>query len=313
MSKKTPSSGTQVKTRGMNPKVKHAWLDFSFVVPAIVLLAIFTYYPIAEVIRISFTNWDLLKPDYDYVGFKNYKWLLTGTGGKYFMNSLKVTLIYTVGEITITVVGGILFALLFNRPGSKGYTFMRVLTFTPRYIAMSSAAVVFLWLYDETYGIFNYFLGLIGAEPIRWLQDKYMAMVSILLLTGWRAIGYGMMIYLANMRSIPETYYEAAALDGANGRQKFFKITVPLLGPTTVFLLVTTFISSMKVFQSVDVLTGGGPSRATEVLVYLVYNYAMNKFRMDQACTIALALFAFLLLVTVATMKISDNKVNYDA
>lgn len=273
----------------------------------------FTYYPIVEVIRISFTNWDLLKPDYDYVGFKNYEWLLTGTGGKYFTHSLGVTLVYTIGEISITIIGGILLALLFNRPGSKGFTFMRVLTFAPRYVAMSSAAVVFLWLYDETYGIFNYFLGLVGIEPIRWLQDKFLAMLSILLLTGWRAIGYGMMIYLANMRSIPEVYYEAASLDGANGVQKFFKITVPLLAPTTVFLLVTTFISSMKVFQSVDVLTGGGPSRSTEVLVYLVYKYALEKFRMDQACTFALALFVFLLFVTVSTMKISDNKINYDA
>ena len=133
------------------------------------------------------------------------------------------------------------------------------------------------------------------------------------MLTGWRAIGYGMMIYLAAMLGIPQDYYEAAKLDGGNGRQIFLKITLPLLSPTTLFLLVTTFLSSMKVFQSVDILTSGGPYRSTEVFVYKIYQYAMVDFRMDRASVIALVFFVMLLIVTALTMKISNGSVNYDS
>jgi multiple sugar transport system permease protein/sn-glycerol 3-phosphate transport system permease protein len=122
-----------------------------------------------------------------------------------------------------------------------------------------------------------------------------------------------MMIYLSAMMGISTQYYEAASLDGANKTQQFFKITLPLLSPTTLFLLVTTFLSSMKVFQSVDIMTSGGPSRSTEVFVYMIYNYAMVDFRMDRAATSAVMFFVILLAVTVATMKFSNNSVTYDS
>jgi hypothetical protein len=126
-------------------------------------------------------------------------------------------------------------------------------------------------------------------------------------------VGYGMMIYMAAMKGISPQYYEASAIDGANKTQQFFGITLPLLAPTTVFLLVTTFLSAMKVFQSVDILTSGGPSRSTEVFVYLIYRYAMVDFRMDRAATSAVMFFVILLTITAATMKVSDNNVNYDS
>ena len=121
------------------------------------------------------------------------------------------------------------------------------------------------------------------------------------------------MIYLSAMIGISPEYYEAASLDGTNGFQKFFRITLPLLSPTTLFLLVTTFLSSMKVFQSVDILTSGGPARSTEVFVYLIYRYAMVDFRMDRASTAAVMFFLILLTITVLTMKISDRSVTYDS
>lgn len=122
-----------------------------------------------------------------------------------------------------------------------------------------------------------------------------------------------MMIYLSAMMGISSQYYEAASLDGASKTVQFFKITLPLLSPTTLFLLVTTFLSSMKVFQSIDIMTSGGPNRATEVFVYQIYQYAMVDFRMDRAATSAVMFFAILLIVTVATMKYSNNVVTYDS
>ena len=162
-------------------------------------------------------------------------------------------------------------------------------------------------------GIFNILLNAIGLPSVDWLGNKNTALMSVLLLTGWRAIGYGMIIYLSALQGINKNYYEAANIAGATYFQKLRYVTIPMLSPTTLFLFVTTFLSSMKVFQSVDILTAGGPYRSTEVFVYKIYSYAMEDFRMDRASVMALAFFVLLLLITAFTMKISNNKVNYDS
>lgn len=286
--------------------------DLAFTLPALILLLVFTYYPICKLVEISFTDWNLLDESYNYVGFKNWKWLFAGTGAKYLWNALQVTFKYSLAEITVTIVGGILLALLFDRT-SKSFTVMRSIVFVPKYVAMSSAAVVFLWILNTDYGVLNYFLRTLGFEGVDWLNQVETALPSVVMLTGWRVIGYGMMIYLSAMKGISQDYYEASSLDGASKVQQFFKITLPLLGPTTLFLLVTTFLSSMKVFQSVDVLTSGGPTRSTEVFVYLIYRYAMVDFRMDRAATAAVLFFFILLAITGLTMKVSDGNITYDS
>ena len=273
------------------------FIDFLFVLPALILLGVFTYYPIVKLVQISFTDWNLLNDTWKYVGL----W-----------NSLKVTFLYSMGEILVTMVGGMLLALLFNRM-TRSFGLMRAFVFVPKYVAMSSAAVVFLWILNTDSGVLNYLLQCIGLPAVDWLNQQSTALPSVLMLTGWRVIGYGMMIYLSAMMGISQEYYEAASLDGANGVQKFFRITLPLLSPTTLFLLVTTFLSSMKVFQSVDILTSGGPARSTEVFVYLIYRYAMVDFRMDRAATAAVMFFLILLVITVLTMKVSDRSVTYDS
>ncbi|MDT4761521.1 sugar ABC transporter permease [Sphaerochaeta sp. PS] len=285
--------------------------DFATVLPALLFLALFVYYPVVQVVRISFTNWNLINDNYQNVGFKNWIWLFKGSGTKYLLNSLKVTTLYTLGELFVTIVGGLMLAMIFNRMAGS-FSLMRALVFLPKYIAMSSAAVVFLWILNTDNGILNFFLTKIGGSKVNWLGDKNRALFSILLLTGWRTIGYGMMIYLAAMRGISTTYYEAASIDGASKWTQFSKITLPLLSPTTLFLFVTTFISAMKVFQSVDVMTSGGPYRSTEVIVFMIYKYAMVDFRMDRASTVAVFFFIVLLAITAATMKISNRSVNYD-
>lgn len=293
-------------------KRKAAFKDFMCVLPALIGLAVFTYYPICELFRISFTDWNLLRDDYNYVGFKNWIWLFKGSGTKYLLNSLKVTIIYTLGELLITMGGGLMFALVFNR-FNRAFSMMRAIVFVPKYVAMSSAAVVFTWILSSEAGVLNYFLTLIGLPKVNWLGQRSTALIAVLMLTGWKAIGYGMMIYLSAMIGISKDYYEAASLDGANAVQRFFKITIPLLSPTTLFLFITTFLSAMKVFQSVDIMTGGGPYRSTEVFVYLIYQYAMVDFRMDRASVAAIAFFFLLLAFTAATFKWSNKNVHYDS
>ena len=258
-------NGQQIRLR---PE-KYYWSDFFMALPAVLLLVLITYYPVAELIRISFTDWRLTSRTYEYVGLKNWEWLFTAkTSLRYLTNSLRVTFVYTIGNIAIDLGLGLLLAHLFNRM-TKPFGMMRALIFMPRYIAMSSCGIIFLWMLNTDYGVINQMLEWVGvSEHINWLGEDNLALVSILMLTGWHGVGYCMMIYLSALLGISRDYYEASSLDGASKLQQFRYITLPLLSPTTLFLFITTFISSMKVYQSVDVMTGGGPRQKTEVMVY---------------------------------------------
>ena len=285
--------------------------DFVCVMPALACLALFVYYPLLDLVRISFTNWNLLKDSYAFVGFKNYKWLFDGSGLKYLSNSLSITLRYTLWEVFFSLSGGLLLAMLFDR--MTGYfNALRVLVFMPRYIATSTSAIIFVWMLNGPRGVVNWALSLFGVAGPDWLANASTALSGILMLTFWRTVGYAMMIYLSAMKGIPTDYYEAAKIDGADSMHCFRYITLPLLGPTTLFLMITTFISSMKVFQSVDVMTSGGPYDATMVMVQWIYNLSFRDFRVDRAAASSLVLFAVLLVFTAATMKYSNRNVNYD-
>ena len=286
--------------------------DVLMVVPAVAFFLIFVYYPVIDLIRISFTNWNLIKEDYGFVGLKNYTWLLQGSGWKVFLQSLSVTFTYTVWEIVFTLLGGLLLALLFGRL-TRSFHVMRTIVFMPRYIAVSTSAIVFIWMLNGNYGIINYMLRLIGISGPNWLNSESTALAGVLFLTFWRVTGYAMMIYLSAIQGLPRDYYEAAEIDGADKLQSFRFITLPLLAPTTLFLTVTTFIASMKVFQSVDVMTGGGPGRATNVMVQWVYNLAFREFRVDRAASVSLLFFLILLITTAATMRWSRQRVSYDS
>ena len=295
--------------------------DLFFVEPALLLFLMFVYYPVIDLIRISFTNMSVLTTGkQDFVGFANFDWMFNGAGKRYFWESLRITGIYMFWEVVITLVGGMLLALLFNRM-TKAFNVMRTIIFMPKYIAVSTSAVVFQWILYSTIatgigqseGILNYALSLFGIQGPHWLIDASSALSGVLMLTGWRVVGYAMMIYLSAMQGISQDYYEAAAIDGADGVQRFRYITIPLLAPTTLFLFVTTFIASMKVFQSVDVMTGGGPGTSTNVMVQWIYNLTFRDFHTARGAAVSLVFFVILLVCTAATMRFSNRNVNYDA
>ena len=293
---------------------KYYWSDFFMALPAVLLLVLITYYPVAELIRISFTDWRLTSRTYEYVGLKNWEWLFTAkTSLRYLTNSLQVTFVYTIGNIAIDLGIGLLLAHLFRRM-TRPYGLMRALIFMPRYIAMSSCGIIFLWMLNTDYGVINQLLEVIGlTEHINWLGDDNLALVSILMLTGWHGVGYCMMIYMSALMGISQDYYEASSLDGATKLQQFRFITLPLLSPTTLFLFITTFISSMKVYQSVDVMTGGGPRQKTEVMVYYIYRLAFDDNRLDRASVVALLFFVILLIITASTLRITNKNVHYES
>ena len=295
--------------------------DLFCVEPVLVFFLLFVYYPVIDLVRISLTDMGILTTgQQQIVGLANYNWLFHQSGAKYFWESLRITGIYMFWEVVITLVGGVLLALLFQRM-TRGFNALRSLVFMPKYIAVSTSAVVFIWILrspvasgvNQGEGILNYVLAAFGIQGPHWLIDASTALSGVLILTGWRVVGYGMMIYLSAMKGISNDYYEAATIDGADGIQRFRYITLPLLAPTTLFLFVTTFIASMKVFQSVDVMTGGGPGTATNVMVQWIYNLTFKDFRTARGAAVSLVFFVILLVCTAATMRFSHRSVNYDA
>ncbi len=296
--------------------------DLFFVEPVILFFLLFVYYPLIDLVRISFTDMGILTTGkQEFIGWGNYNWLFNQSGAKYFWDSLRITGIYTFWEVFITVAGGMLLALLFNRM-TRTFNAFRAIVFMPKYIAVSTSAIVFMWILfapaagnsgSQADGILNFALSRFGIQGPRWLIDESTALTGVLILTMWRVVGYAMMIYLSAMQGIPKDYYEAASIDAADGVQQFRYITIPLLAPTTLFLFVTTFIASMKVFQSVDVMTGGGPGNATNVMVQWIYNLTFKDFRTARGAAVSLVFFVLLLVCTAATMKYSNKSVNYDS
>ena len=296
--------------------------DLFFVEPVVLFFLLFVYYPLIDLVRISFTDMGILTTgQQEFIGWSNYNWLFNQSGAKYFWESLRITGIYTFWEVAITVVGGMLLALLFNRM-TRTFNAFRAIVFMPKYIAVSTSAIVFMWILfapsagnsgSQADGILNFALSRFGIQGPRWLIDEATALTGVLILTAWRVVGYAMMIYLSAMQGIPKDYYEAASIDAADGVQQFRFITVPLLAPTTLFLFVTTFIASMKVFQSVDVMTGGGPGTSTNVMVQWIYNLTFKDFRTARGAAVSLVFFVILLVCTAATMKYSNKSVNYDS
>lgn len=294
-------------------KLRGKFYDFSCALPALLFFVVFTYYPIVELFRYSLTDWNLMKDVYSYVGFKNYQWLFTSAvGWKKFSSTLSITFLYTLGEVVGSCVIGLLLALLYNRM-SFPFKIMRTMAIMPKYVTVSASALVFLLMYNDGYGLFNQALVSLGLTPVKWLTSASMALPSVILFSLWRSVGYSMMIYLSAIKGLSPDYFEAASLDGANGLQKFRFITFPLIAPTTLFLSVTSFLAAMKVFQTVDIMTGGGPYESTNVIVHWIYKLAFSNYRVDRAAAVGFLFFLILLVCTVLTMNVSDRKVNYDA
>ncbi|WMT43422.1 sugar ABC transporter permease [Paenibacillus sp. D2_2] len=283
--------------------------DFMFAVPALIFLGLFLYYPLLNSVYISFTNWNMTKLVKKFVGTDNYVKLFKNED---LYQSLKVTLHYTLLDVVLTLTIGLLLAILFNVFRSKMYAVMRGIIFMPHYISMVIAAMVFTWIYNGKYGLLNRVTELMGFEPIQWLTNPSTALPALVAVSVWKGVGFAMMLFISGMRGIPNEYYEAAAIDGASGLSRFKYITLPLLSPMTLFLVITTFISSMQVFQSIDIMTNGGPLQATNAIVYWIYTMAFTEFKTGRASALVMILFVIILVLTIIQWLVSRKQVHYE-
>ena len=278
-------------------KPETAWA-YLFIAPQILGLLAFAVFPTLAVIVLSFTQWDLIHP-MQWVGLSNYHRQFSDP---LFWQSLLQTLYFTVVSIPLTMVIALLAALALNRKIALR-AWYRAAFFMPVVTSTVAVAIVWSWLFNPDYGLINSLLSDIGINGPSWLSDLNWAMPSIIIVSVWQSFGYSMVIFLAGLQGIPAHLYEAAQIDGAGRRQQLLYVTLPMLSPTTFFLLVTGLISSFQVFNQIYVMTQGGPADVTRVLVYQIYELAFQLFKFGDASVVTIVLFAIILAVTLIQFR----------
>lgn len=275
--------------------------------PNLIGFLLFTLIPVMASLVLSFTEYDILTP-IKWVGLANYREMLFKD--KIVPQVVKNTLVYAVTVVPVGMFLSLMLAMALDQK-IKFVKFYRAACFMPVITSAVAVALVWQWLYNPEFGLINAFLRGIGvSNPPAWLNSKVWALPAVILTAIWKGLGYNMLLFLAGLQNISVTYYEAADLDGANGLQRFFYITWPLLSPTTFFVFVMSVISSFQVFDLIQLMTQGGPGRASSVLVHYIYQNAFNYFYMGYASALAYLLFAIVLVITLFNM-IFQKKVVY--
>jgi multiple sugar transport system permease protein len=272
-----------------------AWI---FLTPAVILLGAFIIWPIAYLFYLSFTAGSFTSTGAYLVGFKNYWRLLLNSD---FWQVLANTTYFTVATVIPSLVLPLGLAVLLNR-SLPWRGILRSAYFLPSIISLVAAGLGFRWLF-QTSGPINAFLGLFGIPSISWLSDTFWAMPVLILLNIWKQLGFNMVVFLAGLQAIPPSRYEAAELDGANDWQQFWHITLPGLRPTLIFVIVTTAIFTLRGFEQVYVMTGGGPLNSTNVLVYYIYQEAFGQFDFGYAAAGATVLLAVTLVLVYLQLR----------
>ncbi|WP_071130309.1 carbohydrate ABC transporter permease [Enterococcus timonensis] len=279
-------------------KRKNTWTAISFIAPNFIGFFIFTLVPVIFSLVLAFMEWDSFATP-KFVGLKNFAKMMKD---ETFWISFKNTILYTVGVVPLTLIISLLLALLLNQK-IRGMKFFRTAFFFPYVTSLVAIAVVWNMLFHPTMGPINQVLKIFMENPPGWTSSSDWALFAVVIVSVWRGVGYYMILYLAGLQSIPKELYEAASMDGASKWKQFLNVTIPSLRPTTFFVTIMLVINSFKVFDLVQVMTNGGPGRATNVLVFDIYNEAFVKFNFGYASSIALVLFVLVLGITVVQFK----------
>lgn len=280
---------------------------FLYILPALVPYAVFWLAPMAYVVYLSFTDWDFMNPVKNFVGFDNYTHLLTDSK---FYDALKTTCLFALGNVLPSLLGGLLLALLLNRK-LRGAAVFRTVIFLPWVTPTVAVSIVWAWIYEPRVGLANTVLGWFGIGGLEWTQSPDTALLSVLIVTIWKGLGWTMVFYLVALQNIPESLHEAAMIEGANRRQRLVHITLPLISPTTFFLFLITTIDSIQAYDQINVLTQGGPSGSTRTLLYLYYESAFERFAIGEASAVSIILIVLLALISAVSLYFSSRRIHY--
>ncbi|ACJ75517.1 inner membrane protein [Thermosipho africanus TCF52B] len=283
-------------------KTRYNVETFLLLLPFLILFAVFGVFPIAYSFFMSFTDYSALSPNFNFVGLKNY---IRMFHDEVFLTALKNTVLFVVGTIPFTTVISLLLAVLINSKFLPLKDLFKAGFFLPTVVSMVVISTTWMYLYSAD-GFFNKMLEFFGMNPIptSWLAHTKTALLSIMIMDVWAAIGYYTILFLAGLQSIPQQLYEAAAIDGASKSKIFFKITLPLLKPTLYFVIALNTIRSFQIFSEIFTMTGGGPMNSTQTIVHYLYIVGFRNFEMGYASAIAYVLVLIIFLVTLVQGKL---------
>ncbi len=285
-------------------KSKHPEITpYFYLVPSLLIFAVFLFYPFFKTVYLSLFMTNRMGQAKLFVGLQNYQDLLSSAS---FLNSLKVTLIFVLIVVFGSMVLGLTAAVLCNRafPGIRAFSTAYAL---PMAIASSSAAMIFKIMLHPAVGIVNKLLGL----DINWLNDPATALYCVAILTAWLNSGINFLYFSAGLGNIDETIYERASVDGASGVQQFFSLTLPGLSPIMFYTLVVNIIQAFQSFGQIKLLTEGGPSESTNVIVYSIYRDAFFNYRFGNASAQSVILFVIIMLITLVMFRLEKKGVSY--
>lgn len=307
-------TSTQIQT---NPKPKKPGskrrrrdtIDgYLFIAPVVLGLILFTFGPMLASLYFSLTDYPILRSP-EFVGFQNYVRMFTRE--KLFWQSVKVTVLYAITAVPLGIVGSFILALFLNQK-IKGITFFRTAFYMPVIVPIVASSVLWGWMLNPDYGLINAILKFFHLPTSRWLADPSTALPSLVLMSLW-GVGAGMIIYLAGLQGIPEELYEAGKIDGANGNQLFWYVTLPLMTPTIFFNVVIGLIAALQIFTESFLMTGGGPLFATYFYGLMVYDRAFQFFQMGMASAMAWVLGVVILILTLLIFRSSSLWVFYES
>lgn len=281
-----------------------------YILPACIILFIFTLYPAVKVFLMSFyTKYNYFRHQVYEYGFGNFTALFNDP---VFITAILNTIKFVLLTVPLAIILPLVISTLLVK-NNKIHTLIRNVYFLPFITSTVAVAVVFRWMFHSRYGLINYFLSFFGIEPIAWLTDPKYAMSALVILCVWKTLGYNILIILTGLRNIPQSYYDAAKIDGASNIKIFFKITVPLLLPTLFFVVTTSLIGAFKVFSEVYALfhRSAGPVNSCMTMVYYIYDKLVNQFSYGIAAAASLILFLIILTFTALSflcVRLLDKK-----
>lgn len=305
------AAGTEVAAGAGRPRrrmrsLKNAGWVLFFLLPSAVPLVIFTLAPMVGSLWVSLHKWNLISP-MQWTGLDNYTALLQDPSSR---TVFWHTLAYVIGYLPLVYVGGLGLAVALNRK-LAGRSIFRAVYFLPVITSWVVVALVWKWLLNPSSGLVNAVLGSLGLPQPGWWTDPQWALPSVILSSAWKDLGFVMVILLAGLQSIPQDLYEAATVDGASAWRRFRHITLPLLSPSTFFVVVISLINGFQVFDQVFVMTGGGPAGSSQVVVGQIYDLTFRYGRAGQASALSWLLFALILLITAVQVRGQKRWVHY--
>ena len=300
----TPKRRPRRNARAILREARREWTAYLFNAPGLILFAIFTVYAVSAAAFLSFEDWDPIRASGHFIGLDNYRAVLHDSQ---WWAAIGHTAYFTFGSMIPTMAVGLTFAILLNSK-IRGVGLFRTAFYLPAITPLVIASLIWKWVYNADYGLANYYLLKLHviSKPVQWLADANFAMPALIIMQVWIGVGFNMIVYLAGLQAIPAELYEAAEVDGANAWQRFRRITLPLLAPTTLFLVVIQTILGMQIFDQIFVMTNGGPpgpGGATTTANYYIFTNAFRYFRMGYASALAWTMFALLFVVSLAQFR----------